>query len=140
MQSTSKSSSSAKEISYTVPFSGTVAEAVEVLTNELKQRGFGVLASIDVRKLIKEKLGEHMDSFVILDICSPRHAKKALDAHKEVGLILPCKATVYEDNGKVYVSLFKPTSAINILGFEDLNSLAMTVEKELGGALDAISA
>ena len=140
MQRASKATNSARNISYTVPFSGTVSEAVEALTNELKKRGFGVLASIDVRKLIKEKLDEHMDSFVILDICSPRHAKKALDAHKEVGLILPCKTTVYEDKGKVYVSLFKPTSAISILGFEDLDSLALMVEEELKEALDAVSA
>lgn len=35
-----------------------------------------------------------MGEYVILDVCSPKHAKRAIDAHKEVGLILTCKITV----------------------------------------------
>ena len=101
------------------------------------------LSNIDVKKIIKEKLGEDMNSYVILDVCSPRHAKKAIDVHKEVGLILPCKITVYEDlangMGKTVVSLYKPGEAIKVLGFEDLRSLAEEVERELTEAVNAVA-
>ena len=128
-----------KTVGFTVPVGGTVPETVEKLTDELKKKGFGVLSNIDVRKIIKEKLGEDMDSYVILDVCSPKHAKRALDAHKEVGLILPCKITIFEDKGSVWVSLYKPTEAIAILGFEDLEPLAQEVERELSQAIMSIS-
>jgi uncharacterized protein (DUF302 family) len=127
------------EISYTVQARGSVGEIVDRLTVELKNRGFGILSNIDVRKTIKEKIGEDMSAYVILDVCNPRHAKDALDAHKEVGLVLPCKITVYEDRGRNWVSLYRPTEAIKVLGFSDLDALARQVETELRGALDAIA-
>ena len=128
-----------RTIGFTVRASGTVAETVQKLTEELKKKSFGVLSNIDVRKIIKEKLGEEMDSYVILDVCNPKHAKKALDAHKEVGLVLPCKITIFEDRGKVWVSLYKPTEAIAVLGFEDLKPLAEEVEKELSETIMKVS-
>jgi len=128
-----------RTIGFTVRASGTVAETVQQLTEELKKKSFGVLSNIDVRKIIKEKLGEEMDSYVILDVCNPKHAKKALDAHKEVGLVLPCKITIFEDRGKVWVSLYKPTEAIAVLGFEDLKPLAEEVEKELSETIMKVS-
>lgn len=115
-----------------------VKKAVENLTQELAKRGFGVLSNIDVKNIINEKLGENMEEYVILDVCSPKHAKRAIDAHKEVGLILPCKITVYEENGKTQVSLYRPTKAVDVLKFSDLDSLAREVEDQLKQAVDAI--
>jgi uncharacterized protein (DUF302 family) len=128
-----------KTIGFTVQFRGTVPEAVQKLTEELKKRSFGVLSNIDVQKIIKEKLGEDMDGYVILDVCNPKHAKRALDAHKEVGLILPCKITIFENGDSVWISLYKPTEAIAVLGFEDLKPLAEEVEKELSSAIMSVS-
>jgi uncharacterized protein (DUF302 family) len=90
--------------------------------------------------IIKEKLGEDMNSYVILDACSPKHAKKALDARKEAGLILPCKITVFEDAGKVWVSLYKQTEELRVLDVVDLHQLATEVEKELVAAVDSVAA
>lgn len=126
------------EIGYTVEAHGTVPEIVEVLTQELKTRGFGILSNIDLKKIFKEKLGESISNYTILDVCSPKYAKKALDLHKEAGLILPCKITVYEDKGNMFISLYRPTEAFKVLGFSDLDSLATEVEKELRETLDSI--
>jgi uncharacterized protein (DUF302 family) len=131
-------------ISYTVESSRAVPDVVESITQELKKRGYGVLSNIDVKKIIKEKLGEDMSSYVILDVCNPRHAKRAIDAHNEVGLILPCKIMIYEDSvnskRKTVVSLYKPSEAIKVLGFEDLRPLAEEVERDLVEAVDAVAA
>jgi len=128
-----------KKIAYTLELNATVAETAQRLTKELNSRGFGVLSNIDVQKIIKEKLGEHIDSYVILDVCNPTHAKKAIDTHKEVGLVLPCKVTIFENQGKVLISLYKPTEAVKLLGFTDLDPLASQVESELKGAIDALA-
>ena len=128
-----------KNVGYTVEAKGTVAEVTQRLIKEFGARGFGVLSNIDVQKLIKEKLGQEIESYVILDVCNPGYAKKAIDIHKEVGLILPCKVTVYKDHGKVWVSLYKPTEAVRPLGFLDLNHLASQVEEELKRAIDSLT-
>lgn len=125
-------------IEYSRQSAAPVRRTVEKLTQELSKRGFGVLSNIDVKKIIKEKLGEDTEEYVILDVCSPKHAKRAIDAHKEVGLILPCKIVVYEDDGRTLISLYRPTKAIEVLKLFDLNPLAQEVESELKLALDAI--
>ncbi len=111
---------------------------VQELTSELGRRGFGILSNIDVRKIIKQKLGEEMNEYVILDVCSPKHAKQAIDAHKEIGLVLPCKILAYEEKGITRVSLYKPTSAVDLLKFEDLYPLAEEVENILKSAIEAV--
>jgi uncharacterized protein (DUF302 family) len=131
-------------ISYKVESTEPVADVVERVTLELKKRGYGVLSQIDVKKMIKEKLGEDMSDYVILDICNPKHAKRAIETHKEVGLILPCKITVHEEfeagKRRTAVSLYKPSEAIKVLSFDDLRPLAEDVEKDLIEAVDAVAA
>ena len=128
-----------KNVGYTVEARGTVGDVTQRLTKHLGARGFGVLSNIDLQKIIKEKLGQEMEGYAILDVCSPGFAKKAIDAHKEVGLVHPCKVTVYQDHGKVWVSLYKPTEAVRPLGFAYLNPLASEVEEELKKAIDSLN-
>ena len=122
-------------VGYTVEAHGNVVDVVQRLIKELTMRGFGVLANIDVKKLIREKLGQDMEGYVLLDVCNPRHAKKAIDLHKEVGLVLPCKIMVYEEKKRTLISLYRPTEAIKLLGFSDLAILADEVERQLEQAI-----
>ena len=124
------------EIDYTVESTNSVQNLVDVLTEKLGKRGFGVLANIDVKKIINQKLGEEISEYVILEVCSPRHAKKAIDAHKQIGLMLPCKIIAYRDQGLSRLSMYRPTKAIEFLNFKDLDLLAREVEHEIRRAID----
>jgi len=125
------------QIAYTKQTSKTVPQALETLTDALKQRSFGILATINVSKIIKEKTGNIIDDYLILDVCNPKDANNALLLHKEVGLALPCKIVIYKNNDKTTISLFRPTESIKTLGFNDLNALAQEVEEKLKQAVDA---
>ena len=124
------------QIAYTKQTSKTVPQTLETLTDALKQRSFGILATINVSKIIKEKTGNTIDDYLILDVCNPKDASNALTTHKEVGLALPCKIIIYKDKNKTTISLFRPTESIKTLGFSDLNTLAQTVETNLIQAID----
>jgi uncharacterized protein (DUF302 family) len=131
---------SAKSLAYTVQsVKPSVPETVEALTEALKQVGFGVLGNINVAKIIKEKTGKTIDDYVILEVCNAKDASVALSAHKEVGLMLPCKVVIYKEGAGASVSLYKPTEAIKSLGITDLNALAEEVEEQLIRAVDSIA-
>jgi uncharacterized protein (DUF302 family) len=125
------------QVAYTKQTLKTVQQTLETLTGALKQRSFGILSTINVSKIIKEKTGNTIDDYLILDVCNPKDANNALSLHKEVGLILPCKIIIYKDIDKTVISLFRPTESIKTLGFSDLKELAQDVEHHLKEAIDA---
>ncbi len=125
-------------VSYSKQTSKTVQETLEALTEALKQRTFGILATINVSKIIREKTGGTIDDYLILDVCNAKDASIALKNHKEIGLALPCKIVIYEDNDKTTIAMYRPSESIKALGFNDLKDLAEEVEGQLKEAIDAV--
>lgn len=126
-----------KQVTYTVQTTRTVSQIVECLTEALKKQNFGVLNTIDVTKLFKEKLGKTIDDYLIMEVCNTKDAEYALSKHKDIGLMLPCKIIVYKDADKTTISLYRPTEALKALGFTDLDALAQEVEGQLKQAIDS---
>ncbi|MCJ7676189.1 MAG: DUF302 domain-containing protein [Anaerolineales bacterium] len=83
-------------------------QAVEVVTEALKQEGFGVLTRIDVQATLREKMGKEFRPYVILGACNPPLAHCALDNDPRVGLLLPCNVVVDERSDGVWVSIVNP--------------------------------
>ena len=117
---------------------GTYDEVVQRAKAELKKEGFGIMSEIDVKKTIKEKLGADFDNYVILGACNPPFAYKALQAVKDIGLLMPCNVIVYEDKGKVFVAAIRPTVAMGMVGNQNLAAVAVEVENKLKKAVDAL--
>ena len=113
-------------------------EAVKKAKSELAKEGFGILTEIDVKASLKEKLGIEYDNYLILGACNPPFALKALQAEKEIGLLLPCNVVVYEDGGEVFVSAIRPTVAMEIVRNQSLAEVGKTVEEKLKKVVDAI--
>jgi len=127
-----------EELAYRRPFNGTVEEAVDRLTSELRSRGFGVLGTIPVHQVLKEKLGKEVDPLVILDVCSPVHAHRALTASRDVALLLPCKLIVSREGGGTQISLQRPTVVLRaFFALPELEQLGAEVEKAMTDAVDA---
>lgn len=114
-------------------------EAVEKTRAALAEEGFGILTEIDVKATMKNKLDIDYDNYLILGACNPPFAHEALQAEKEIGLLLPCNVIVYEDDGKVFVSAILPTVAMGMVDNQSLADIANTVEEKLKKAVDAVA-
>lgn len=79
---------------YTTRLAQPYDEAVDLVIEELKKEGFGVLTRIDVHDALKEKIGADFRKYTILGACNPVLAHRALRASAEVGLLLPCNVVV----------------------------------------------
>ena len=115
------------------------AEAVSKVKDELKKEGFGVLSEIDVKDTLRKKLNVDFDNYVILGACNPSFAYKALQAGKEVGLMMPCNVVVYSDKGQTYVAATLPTVLLGLVGNEKLKGMAEEIESKLKKAVDAVA-
>jgi uncharacterized protein (DUF302 family) len=105
---------------------------------ELQKKGFGVLTEIDVKATIKKKLDIDFDNYIILGACNPPFAYKALQAEKEIGLMLPCNVIVYSNDGKTIVSAILPTEAMKSIGNSSLDEIAKIIEQKLKKVVDSI--
>ena len=113
-------------------------EALGRLREELPKEGFGVLTEIDVKATLKKKLDTDFDEYIILGTCNPPFAYQALQAEKDIGLLLPCNIIVYEDARQTYVSAILPTVAMNMVENEKLGGIAAEVEAKLKKVIDSL--
>lgn len=114
-------------------------DALERATAALKEEGFGVLTTIDVRQTLKQKLDRDFRKYVILGACNPPLADRALHAELEIGLLLPCNVIVYErESGTSSVAAMAPLPAMGIVGNKELQVVAKEADARLRNALQRL--
>lgn len=113
-------------------------EAVEKVTEALAAEGFGVLTTIDVKATMKKKLEVEYENYTILGSCNPTFAHKALEAEKEIGLLLPCNVIVYQTGEDVHVSAMLPSAAMSAIENKTMADIAYEVDDKLKRVIDAV--
>ena len=117
-----------------LPFEETVSKVIEVLSTE----GFGVLTTIDVKATMKKKLDLNYENYIILGACNPVFAHQALEAEKEIGLLLPCNVIVYQTGDDVHFSAMLPSAAMSAVENDAIADIAEEVETRLKKVVDAV--
>ncbi|HSP40244.1 MAG TPA: DUF302 domain-containing protein [Gillisia sp.] len=107
-------------------------DAIDKVTKELKEEGFGILTEIDVKETFKKKLDIDFRKYRILGACNPQMAHKAISAESKIGTMLPCNVIVQEvENGKTEVSAVDPVASMTAVENDDLGSIAQEVRSKL---------
>ena len=89
-----------------------IEKALPRVESALKDEGFGVLTTIDVKATLKEKLDIDFRSYRILGVCNPSLALQTLRANLDAGLLLPCHVILYEEGGGTEVAILDPLSVL----------------------------
>ena len=114
-------------------------EAVGSVREALAEQGFGVLTEIDVRAVMKEKLGVDVPAHVILGACRPELAHRALAAAPSVGALLPCNVVVRDDAGATVVEAIDPDTMSRLEHRPEIVEVAGEARTRLRAALDHIA-
>jgi uncharacterized protein (DUF302 family) len=100
--------------------SASFEEAIERVTEELRNEGFGTITSIDLKEIFQKKINQVFRNYVILGACNPRYAYEALLAENKTGVFLPCNVVIQQhENGDVEVSIVNPEELMH--GIDNLN-------------------
>jgi uncharacterized protein (DUF302 family) len=89
-----------------------------------------------VSKTLKEKIGAELPPYVILGVCNPALANRALSEDVDIGLLLPCNVVIRQENHSTLVSVLDPTIMSGLSGATGLNAIADEAHQRLEWALE----
>jgi uncharacterized protein (DUF302 family) len=128
-------------IAISTPLHTSFEDAVARTREALAEQGFGVLTEIDVKATLKAKLGQDMEDYLILGACNPPLAHRAVEANRQIGLLLPCNVVVRADAdraGTVLVEAMNPGLLVEVTGEPELRPIAEEVTGRLQAAIDSL--
>ena len=120
----------------------TFEDAVERTRKALSEQGFGVLTEIDMKATLKAKLDEDMEDYLILGACNPPLAHRAVNADRQIGLLLPCNVVVRADvdsEGTVIVDAMDPQVMVQLSDEPGLREVADEAAAKLQAAIDSLA-
>jgi uncharacterized protein (DUF302 family) len=109
------------------------------VTAALKEIGFGIITTIDVKATLKEKIDVDFKPYTILGACNPHFANKALRMEDKLGVILPCNVVVIDQGGgTIEVAAMEPLGMIEMIGNDELTALAADISARIGIVIEAL--
>ena len=114
-----------------------VETAARDLEEAVKRNKFGVISVLDLQQKMKEKGVEFAHACTILEVCNPQQASRVLTQNMAVSTALPCRISVYEENGQTKMATMLPTAMLAVFpGAKDLKPIAEEVEQQILKMID----
>ena len=122
---------------HTITVSLPYEEAVVRTREALSGQGFGVLSEIDVRATFEAKLGsdagQSLGDYLILGVCNPTLAQKALAADPDMGLLLPCNVVIRRgpDDSTTVVQTIDAQTMVQLSAAPTVSEVAADADRRL---------
>lgn len=127
------------EIAFRTTLDLPYAIALARVTAALKEEGFGILTSVDVKKTMKERLGTDFRDYTIIGACNPPLSHRALQEDIEAGLVLPCNVVVYDESVRTTVAIANPVVMMGTLGNRALDPVIREAKVKLERVITRLS-
>ena len=119
---------------------GTIASVVERLEKAAAENQFGVLGLHDLKQKMGAKGVDFNCECRVMEVCDPAKAKEVLEENMSISTVLPCRISVYEEDGVIKVATLRPTMLLNLFDSSDLIGVAREVEDTLIRIIDTACA
>ena len=96
---------------------------------------FGMLGVHDLRQKMNEKGVAFERDCLVVEVCNPGQAQQVLNGAMAISTALPCRVSIYTENGKTKLATLKPTALLELFGVPELKAVAAEVERELFAAM-----
>jgi uncharacterized protein (DUF302 family) len=85
------------------------------LESAVKRHGFGVLHIHDLGATLRSKGIAFDKQCKVFEVCNPGQAARVLSADMRLNMALPCRISVFAENGKTKIGLIKPVQMLSAL-------------------------
>ena len=109
----------------------TIDQLCQDLEKAVVNHQFGVMTVHNLRETMKKKGVQFERECRIFEVCNPHQAKRVLESNMQISTALPCRISVYAEEGKVKLATLKPTALISNFNVLELQHVAIEVEDTL---------
>lgn len=107
-------------------------EASAALESAVKHNGFGVLHVHDLGASLRARGIPFGEECRILEVCNPAQAAKVMSADMRLNMVLPCRVSVYTEDGSTKIGFVKPGRMLSALSSDaELAKIAAEVEEKM---------
>lgn len=122
---------------YTKQTTKSVEQATKDLETAVVVNGFGLLHSYDFRKILAGKGFELPGECRVFEVCNPRQASEVLTVDMALNMVLPCRVSIYEDNGRTIIGMVPPSDLLSLISVNpSIASAAHEVEQTMIRIID----
>ncbi len=100
---------------YVVETEKTFEQAVADLEAAVKNNSFGVLGAHDIGATLRSKGVEFPHECKVIEVCNPVVAGNILAVDMSLNMALPCRISVYTEDGKTRIGMIKPEPMLTAL-------------------------
>jgi uncharacterized protein (DUF302 family) len=105
-----------------------VSQVTVALQAAIQANRFGLMQIHNLKETMANKGVEFTNECLIFEVCQPQQAKKVLDQNMSISTALPCRISVYDENGKTILATLKPTALLAMFKTPQLEEVAQEVE------------
>ena len=122
---------------YIVESSKTFEQAATDLEAAVKRNEFGVLHIHDLGNTLRSKGIAFAEQCKVFEVCNPKQAGKVLATDMRLNMALPCRISVYTEQGKTRIGMIKPVPMLAALSQDTtLAQVAQEVEAKARKMMD----
>lgn len=115
---------------YIVETNKSFDQAANDLEAAVKRHQFGVLHVHDLGSTLRSKGIDFKDDCKVFEVCNPGQAAKVMGIDMRLNMALPCRISVYTEQGRTRIGLIKPADMLATLSQDaSLLQIAEEVEK-----------
>jgi uncharacterized protein (DUF302 family) len=100
---------------YIVESAKSFDQAVTDLDVAVKKHNFGVMHVHDLGNTLRSKGVAFAEQCKVLEVCNPGQAAKVLATDMRLNMALPCRISVYTENGKTLIGMITPEQMLSAL-------------------------
>ena len=126
---------------YIVRTGKNVDDAGRDLEAAVRKHSFGVLHVFDLKDTLTKKGYPLGPQCKIFEICNPEQATRVLQRDMRLNMALPCRVSVFEDNGATKIGMILPAEMLRALSHDrELGEIAETIEATIKAIIDEAAA
>lgn len=126
-----------ESVYYIVETSKTFEQASTDLEAAVKRNAFGVLHIHDLGNTLRSKGVDFAEQCKVFEICNPAQASKVLATDIRINMALPCRISVYTEQGKTSIGMIRPMPMLTALSQDaTLVEIARQVETQTTQIID----